>query len=218
MTEEQKEILIAKLLDCTSSLSDEELDLILHDDELREIYEASAAMSGASVRLPEFDMEEEWRRFRLRLRRKPTRMRWVMRVAAVFLGVLLASGIVVKIIERVYTNDRQQSIAVVQHPGELENTTFIQQAMETEDNAPIEPTTHQPKAESHKLYTTITQEPTEADIDEYLRIQQARIDNDLAIMVAESYIEEYDDLVEILDEAGAYDPEFDNMLRKVTIE
>ena len=37
-------------------------------------------------------------------------------------------------------------------------------------------------------------------------------------MVAESYIEEYDDLVEILDEAGAYNPEYDNMLRKVTIE
>lgn len=56
MTEEQKEILIAKLLDCPSSLSDEELDLILHDGELREIYDASVAMSGALVRQPDFDM------------------------------------------------------------------------------------------------------------------------------------------------------------------
>lgn len=218
MTEEQKEILIAKLLDCPSSLSDEELDLILHDDELLEIYEASAAMSGALVRQPEFNMAEEWRRFRPRLRRKPTRMRWIMRVAAVFLGVLLASGIVVKIIDRVYTYDRKQVIAVVQHPDELKNTALIQQAVETEDTAPVVQSTHQPKSESPKRNKAVTQEQSEAEIDEYLRIQQARIDNDLAIMVAESYIEEYDDLVEILDEAGAYNPEYDNMLRKVTIE
>lgn len=218
MTEEQKEILIAKLLDCPSSLSDEELDLILHDGELREIYDASVAMSGALVRQPDFDMEEEWRRFRPRLRRKPTRMRWVMRVAAIFLGVVLASGIVVKIIDRAYTYDRQHVIAVVQYPDELKNPPLIQQAMETEDNAPIEQPAHQPKSESPKRNKAVTQEQSEDEIDEYLRIQQARIDNDLAIMVAESYIEEFDDLVEILDEAGAYNPEYDNMLRKVTIE
>lgn len=59
---------------------------------------------------------------------------------------------------------------------------------------------------------------TDIDIDEYLRIQQARIDNDLAMQVAESYIEEYDDFVLILDAAGVYDPELDNMIRKVAME
>lgn len=218
MTEEQKEILIAKLLDCPSSLSDEELDLILHDGELREIYEASAAMSGAFVSLPELDIEAEWKRFRPRLRRRPTPMRWAMRVAAVFLGVVLASGIVVKIIDRAYMRDRQQAIAVVQMSEEMNNAVFMQQDMQAEDTAPVVQSTLQPKAESPKRNKTITQEQSEADIDEYLRIQQARIDNDMAVMVAESYIEEYDDLVELLDEAGAYNPELDNMLIKVTIE
>ena len=71
MTEEQKEILIAKMLDAPSSLSDVELDSILHDDELRDIYEASAALSSACIRQPEWDMKAEWNSFRPRIRRKP---------------------------------------------------------------------------------------------------------------------------------------------------
>ena len=67
MTEEQKEILIAKMLDAPSSLSDVELDSILHDDELRDIYEASAALSSACIRQPEWDMKAEWNSFRPRI-------------------------------------------------------------------------------------------------------------------------------------------------------
>lgn len=64
MTEEQKELLIAKMLDTPSSLSEEDLELILHDEELRGIYEASAALSGACIRQPELDMIAEWNCFR----------------------------------------------------------------------------------------------------------------------------------------------------------
>ena len=75
---------------------------------------------------------------------------------------------------------------------------------------------HLAKAEIDQSKTTVGQ--VETDVDEYLRIQQARIDNDLAMQVAESYTEEYDDLVAILDAAGAYNPELDNVIRKVTME
>lgn len=60
MTEEQIEILIAKMLDAPSSLSDEELDSILQDEDLRSFYAASAALGNACIRQPEWDMEAEW--------------------------------------------------------------------------------------------------------------------------------------------------------------
>lgn len=63
MTEEQKEILIAKMLDAPASLSDMELDAILNDDELRDIYAASAALDSAYAAEAEFDMDAEWKRF-----------------------------------------------------------------------------------------------------------------------------------------------------------
>lgn len=131
MTDEQKEILIAKMLDAPSSLSDKELDAILHDDELRDIYEVSSAVSSAYAGQPELDMEDEWKRFRPRLRRKPTAMRWAMRVAAIFLGVVLASGIAVRIIDLIYTHDRQPVIAKVDQLQELKPDLSIQQRPQT---------------------------------------------------------------------------------------
>lgn len=227
MTDEQKEILIAKMLDAPSSLSDKELDAILHDDELRDLYEMSSAVSSAYAGQPELDMEDEWKCFRPRLRRKPTAMRWAMRVAAIFLGVVLASGIAVRIIDRIFTNDRQPVIAKVDQFQELKPDLSIQQRPQTsptdempqiEKSKPAVPATRIAKAEVTPAKASLPHEESAIDIDEYLRIQQARIDNDLAIQAAESYMEEYDNLVPILDAAGVYDPEFDNAIRKVTME
>lgn len=55
MTDEHKEILIAKLLDSPASLSDEELDAIAHDDELRDLYGVSSAVSDAYACRSEWD-------------------------------------------------------------------------------------------------------------------------------------------------------------------
>ena len=114
MTEEQKEILIAKMLDAPASLSDMELDAISDDDELRDIYAASAALDSAYAAEQEFDMDAEWKRFSPRLHRKPDKMRWFMRVAAIFLGVIFASSIVVKIINTIFTHAPQPVIAKVE--------------------------------------------------------------------------------------------------------
>ena len=58
MTEQQKEILTAKMLDAPASLSDEELALIGNDPELRDIYEMSASIATASAARTRFDMAE----------------------------------------------------------------------------------------------------------------------------------------------------------------
>lgn len=235
MTEEQKEILIAKMLDAPASLSDMELDAILQDDELRDIYAASSALSSACIAEQKFDMDAEWKRFSPRLRRKPDRMRWFMRVAAIFLGVILASGVVVKIINTTFTHDPQPIIAKAERavePAERPTLRVPEQTAESMNNTPVNHaiahssksanTRHIAKAEVCKPTTTaaaaLVQIEPEVDVDEYLRIQQARIDNELALQLAESYMEEYDDLVPILDAAGLYSSEMDNEIRKITME
>ncbi len=230
MTEEQKEILIAKMLDAPSSLSDDELDSILRDEELRDIYETSAALSRTCIVQPELDIEAEWSSFRPRIKRKPTPMRRLMRVAAIFLGVILATGVVVRIIDKAFTGYQPPLIAGIEQASDADNAPIAL-------NEPLDEIKEKPeqkpeivcrysaavnqslaKAEVNQIQPTVAEIETDIDIDEYLRIQQARIDNDLAMQVAESYIEEYGDLMDILDAAGVYSPELDNAIRKVTME
>ncbi len=231
MTEEQKEILIAKMLDAPASLSDMELDAISDDDELRDIYAASAALDSAYAAKQEFDMDAEWKRFSPRLHRKPDKMRWFMRVAAIFLGVILASGVAVKIINTTFTHAPQPVIAKVEQVSKAAERPTLhmpEQMSMTEIKTPRNHavdhdskhynTRHLAKAEVTLPATTPAQAEPEIDVDEYLRIQQARIDNELALQMAESYMEEYDDLVPILDAAGLYSSEIDYEIRKITME
>lgn len=228
MTEEQKEILIAKMLDAPSSLSDEELDMLMHDDELREIYEASAAVSSACVRQPELDMKAEWERFRPRIKRKPAPMRWVMRVAAIFLGVIFLSAITVRIIDKVFSTDQTHAVAKVQPSPKLNTSTAIpvdQPLTEIKDEAEKEPVIRR-KPNHHRPVDKIDNSQSiaqaedsviiDVDIDEYLRIQQARIDNDLAMQSARIYQEEYENLAALLDAVGLHNPELDNLITRIT--
>lgn len=234
MTEEQKDLLIAKMLDAPSSLSDEELEAILSDEELRDIYEASAALSTACIRQPELDMEAEWKNFRPRIRRKPSAMRWVMRTASIFLGVIVLSGIAGRIIDYIFTNDPAPITAEANLSPELNDTPVVPPAEEitaTESKPaiakpqPVAPPNHlakakitKPEKSSVKMGKGMKQMDKEIDVDEYLRIQQARIDNDLALQAAEDYIAEFEEIMPLLDAAGVYNPELENAIRKVTME
>lgn len=221
MTEEQKDSLIAKMLDAPSSLSDEELEAILHDDELRDIYDVSAALSNACTPQPEPDMEAEWLRFRPRLRRKPTTMRWILRVAAIFLGAVLASGIAVRVFDNIFTADSPQPAIAKVDTVIPARTKPAALPAEQEASAAPEPAIKKCRAVEPARYISkveLSGEDTEIDIDEFLRIQQARVDHNLAIQAAESFLDEYDDLAPILDAAGLDNPALDCAIRKVTLE
>lgn len=230
MTEEKKEILIAKILDAPSSLSDEELDLILDDEELHDIYSVSADISGACIRQPEFDMKAEWNKFRPRLSRKLTAMHWIMRVAAIFLGVLFASSVVFKIIDSAFTYDRRPVIAKVEKSSAIDKEPVVhhnKQVPKSEEEPEIKQriernnsgsNRHLTKTETNHPGSSVSQDESDIDVDEFLRIQEACIDNDLAMQVAESYMAEYDDLATLLDAVGNHNPELDNMIKKVTME
>ncbi|MDE5794887.1 MAG: hypothetical protein K2I08_09220 [Muribaculaceae bacterium] len=230
MTEEQKDILIAKMLDEPSSLSDKELESILIDEELRDIYEMSSALSGAYIDKPDFDMADEWNRFRPKIRRKPIPMRWVMRIAAIFLGVVFVGGIMVRITDKVL-NEPQPKIAKVLKIKKSAEIKSVEKYIKSDEipqkedsKSPI-PSNNAVSSCQHSLKTKtfktrqIEMPEENIDIDEYLRIQQARIDNDLAMMAAESYIYEYNEFLQDLDDTDSFDTtELDNALRQVTIQ
>ncbi len=252
MTEEQKEILIAKMIDAPSSLTEAELDLIAHDEELQGIYEMSAEVSGACVKHPEFDMTKEWELFRPRLRRKPSGWRWVMRVASIFLAVIVVSGIAGEVIDRIFSSRQTDQIAGLvedQKPTsetaasdseELNSETLsigsekLIASSEVNGNSKDETPLISAKSSSLKSRSSSSKSPSakpsvkdetvepvkteEIDIDEYLRVQQARIDNDLALQAAAVYQEEYDNLLPILILSGIDTDDFENEIGIVTAQ
>lgn len=202
MTEEQKDILIAKMLEAPASLTAEELDAIMCDEELRDIYNVSVAVGNACIRQPEIDTAREWQRFRQRMtpRRHTGRSKLLIAVS-VAVAILTLSGLL-------YTAMRQPSIDSV--------SPLLARA---EQPAPTtEPGTT--CDEEHSLIATEYEDTTEAateeidiqaiieltadtDIDEYLRLQQARIDNELALQNAEMYRLEYAELLDAFANNGA---------------
>lgn len=194
MTQQEKDILIEKIIDTGSSLTDVELGIILQDEELREIYEVSAAVRSACIQPLKIDVESEWRLFRHKILPKPSRWRRAMRVAAVFFGVLAVSFIVKIAIDRIMTPDapvlaeasapKQSEVVVVDNEVESPLTGI--------DEADDPALRQVAKREGRSMKSTVKEETVEeeVDVDEYLRLQQAGIDNDLALLQAQTYIDE----------------------------
>ena len=231
MTEEYKERLIAKMLDAPSSLSDEELEAIVNDEELSGIYEMSAQVGSACVRQPEIDIDKEWAAFqpRLRRRRRPAMAR-LMRVAAIFTGVALVSGVIVKMSEHTLApsepaavakaedqlpvRESRQSIAAASE----ESDPDVNAADEVEKKAAAVSTYGRKTVSSNsKLAKVEKVEPagldemiSNIDVDEYIRIQQAKVDNDLAMQNVELYDAQrfaLSQMIDMIDGAGDLDTE-----------
>ncbi|MDE6547786.1 MAG: hypothetical protein K2L22_02190 [Muribaculaceae bacterium] len=205
MTEEQKDILIGKMIDSPSSLTDEELDMILTDDELKDIYKISSDVMGACMPQPEMDVEREWRLFRHRILSKPSPTRWIMRVAAIFLGVMLASGILVKFTDYLLTDENKTIVASdagkrVDLNDQVNGNNEIDHPMKDEEPIsemlPIKAAIPDARPAKTKRISSAAKkveiEEEEIDIDEYLRLQQSEIDQEIAVLNAEMYLDEWD--------------------------
>ncbi len=199
MTEEQKDILIVKMLDAPSSLTDKELDMILHDEELKDIYETSAIVSGASIAQKEFDTEQEWRLFRHKILPKPSLSRRFMRVAAIFIGVIVVGAIIGKIIDYTLTKGYEKQIA---ETAKSESHTPKKITEDTpqipyEEPAPMpeqakETATQKIAAHKQSFQTPQNEEEEEEiNVEEYLRQQQEEIDDAIIRQNAEIYVDEY---------------------------
>ncbi len=198
MTEGQKDILICKMLDAPASLTEEELELILHDEELRDIYEASALVSGALAPQKEFDAEQEWRLFRHRILPKPSLTRRFMRIAAIFLGVIVVGGIIGKIIDYTLTKGYEEQMAETakstkaKSPEIKEDTPKIPYVEPTSTPEQTkEAATPQTAALKKTIQAPQNEEAEEIDVDEYLRQQQEEIEDAIIRQNAEIQIDEY---------------------------
>lgn len=217
MTEQQKEILTAKMLDAPASLSDEELALIGNDPELRDIYEMSASIATASAARTRFDMADEWACFSPRIAGPRLKMRWIMNVAAALLGVIVASGIAVTLTDNAPTPSAPQPLARLELQLPPPSATMP---------APLTKAAPEDNGDSSTAAANALAAPQpepaldiDIDIDEYLRIQQASIDNDLAMLTAGMIADEYEALARIYDmisESG--NNPIESAIRKVTMQ
>lgn len=194
MTEQEKDILLEKMLDPGAVLTDEEIGIIMSDEELRGIYDVSSALRGACVQPSVVNVEREWRLFRHKILPKPSRWRWAMRVAAIFLGVLVVSAIVKVAVDRNLTPEapvlaevsapKQSDVQVVDHKVE-------RSLIESEEAArPASRQAVRRKRTASRPTVVVETVIEDIDVDEYLRIQQAGIDNDVALMQSQLYIDE----------------------------
>lgn len=217
MTEEQKEILISKIIDTPSALTDMELNLILKDPELMDLYEMSSSVSGAYKGISDIDIENEWELFRPSILKKPRLMTRVMRIAAVFLGILLCSSMAWLIYDLNSSKDTVSGIALADKNPQNEDISSINEPEEEMAEAEMPEVQAKPESKASKVVRP-SQNTEEIDIEEYLRIQQARIDNELALLNAEIYKEEFNELIPILESAGISKSYIESEINRLTMQ
>ena len=198
MTEQDKDILIGKMLDSPSSLTDKELSMIRTDEELKDIYRISSALKGACMTRPEIDVEREWRQFRTRLLHKPSPLRWMMRIAAIFLCVVLLSALPLVIKNHVRTDNDRQVVAEagkvvkgqaygddVKKSPMTDNGVRSEVSVAGEAIPDVKPAVYK---KSRKPLEKVDADE-EIDVDEYLRQQQSEIEYEIALLNAEMILD-----------------------------
>ncbi len=216
MTEEQKDILTARMLDAPATLTDAEIEAILADAELRDIYDMSVAVGNACNPGPEADLKEEWDRFSRLLHRRPSRTGWLPRVAAIFFGVILLSGIVKTVIDRALTADSPPLIAEVAATAPSDTVDVPEPTDPDVKDSDEEPQASATRRQAQNEPSATAEAP---DLDEYIRIDQARIDNELALLTAAEIEAESEDMLIMMLEEGEEIPDgIDTGLTQLTLQ
>lgn len=201
MTEEIKNTLIEKMIDRPDELTSDEIMAICSDEELRELYEISTKLQDTLQPEPQTPVAQEWDMFSRRLGiRRPKKMlyRRLMPTAVAVAGVLLISAVIVKII------GHAPSVSDSSLTADVVNTDITENPADTircqndklvttlkNDTPHIAEASMPDKNHSPKKAKSISTPTATPDFDEYLRIEQARIDNEIAMAMAEVYEAEY---------------------------
>lgn len=218
MTDEIRNNLIEKMIDRPTDLSPDEIEAVMGDAELRDFYEISVDLQNSLIEEPQINIKEEWGNFRqlLSARRRRLSLKAIMQIAAIFIGIALLSGVVLNIIN---SQSSQSSVAGMLADVQRTNDTCgIYIAPKTTTIATPKPTTSTPSEQSKSqqiatknmssatvvpiatasastIDTPINPHavdaPDDFDPDQYVRVQQARIDNEIAMAMAERYLTEY---------------------------
>lgn len=199
MTDREKDILIEKMLEAPGQLSPGEITAILADEELRDMYVISVRLKTALRRPPAVDTADEWKRFskRITVRRRP--LFAIMRCVAAVVALLLVSVVIVRLTAGDGDADIQDILA--DSKNIVDSAAVVLPA--TDDSAVPAPETAPcvnageakphvaavPRRKTQRAITSAVQAEryAEADIDHYIKVEQARIDNDVAMAMAEAY-------------------------------
>jgi hypothetical protein len=110
MTQEEKMKRLLDAQDHPETFTEEELQAILKEDDLRESAELMARLKQAYIgeETEQIDVDAEWQRF---ASQKPKRRSWGwMQIAAAFIGLLMLSGIAYAAIHIVSSSRSQQAV------------------------------------------------------------------------------------------------------------
>ena len=138
--------LLFRMMEHPQDYTDNQWQEILSDKECYELYVLMAKTQMAFVQetIDEETIETEWRRFERKHLRKATFRQWWVRVAAVFLGVLMLSGIAFAVIrtivqkshvaqcKRIVGGGKESSTEQTTTPAKSETQTVVF------DNMPLE--------------------------------------------------------------------------------
>ena len=235
MKEDDKVNLINKMIDNPDSLTNQDLDAILKDPKIKEIYEISSTIKGFTVSGIEVNGMKEWELFRPRIQNKTNPFKWIMRVASIFLGIMCLSYVVDRIINMALD---QQTTTVIsktneiydgKHQNGMKNQTFVVSSEDTSQkvvevsNVEVAPKREikNPSSSLKSIKEKIdleTSELNEVDIDEYLRIQEAKIENELAFLNAQIYLLEIERIKFDLLNQGLDEEWIDKEIKKITTQ
>lgn len=190
MTDETKNSLVEKMIDRPEELTSGEIMSIMEDDELRQLYEISVGLQDSLVCNRQVDAAKEWDAFRPRLRRRRHPLMLIAGAAAALAGIVLFVGIMADT-----AGFRHQELPLT---ASLDKEESI-----VEKNIAEAPVVSDTEVKQLKPLSPAVQKTTVAasahaggddtaiDIDEFMRIEQARIDNDIAMAMARVYEDEY---------------------------
>lgn len=218
------------MVEAPATLTDDELDMIMRNDELRDIYEMTVTISQAYSSVPEPDMTKEWKLFQRNIKPKAMQLHRILKIAAIITGIALLSAAAIMGINSILSTEDTPKYADIEQPAETDNSIgTTPNQIEKTNSEETNPIQHKPvknlpgikqylaqnhTPESQKAKT----ESEDIDIDEYLRIQQARVDNDIAMQTAIAYQEEFATLRPLLDELGINSSEMDLALGSITMQ
>lgn len=199
MTDELREILLAKMLDNPRELTADQLVLIESDGELRELYSLALAISESSSAVPGMDVDAGWAALKPRLAPQPKKR---FNLSASVIGAAAAVTLLVAAIAGVFLNPQLPSGSDIalstsvrdQHPSQL-SIAGIKRSFTASSPATV---SEMAKIETIKPEPEVTTEPTEPEVDEQytvaeidpeelIRIEEARLDNEVAMAIADVY-------------------------------
>lgn len=220
MTSEQRDIIVEKMIDKPETLTNDEISMISSDAELKDLYEISSRLADELTSIPEGDIDTEWSKMHNLILGKTFKrksyFRWMGIVAGIV--VLLICGRVAvryNLPAREEVSDIAIDIHYLTPEGKayLDSLIEVNKSFEIKDNAIVE---NKDKRQSSKKLCIHSPHPSDnenSDIDEYLRIEQARVDNEVAMALAQVYREDFNvDLEELAEWLDSQSEESDSII------